>query len=123
MERETFAVQITVHAAAKAGVAATLVGLAGAEDAAQEARLRAWHAWPSLCDPGAVRAWLLAITGNVCRHWESGRFGPHRRRTEPLASGDAQTSATFVTPSIAGPDAPEHAALGCPNPDDQAARV
>jgi DNA-directed RNA polymerase specialized sigma24 family protein len=36
-------------------VAAALVGTADAEDAAQEAILRAWQAWPTLRDTQLVR--------------------------------------------------------------------
>ena len=47
-------------------VAATLVGTADAEDAAQEAILRAWKAWPDLRDVEVVQSWLLQIAVNVC---------------------------------------------------------
>jgi RNA polymerase sigma factor (sigma-70 family) len=38
-----------------------------AEDAVQEASVRAWRRLASLRDPGAVRPWLLAIVANECR--------------------------------------------------------
>jgi RNA polymerase sigma factor (sigma-70 family) len=82
---DAFAAQLSQHIAAVLRVAAALVGVADAEDAAQEAILRGWQAWPTLRDPMSVRPWLLRITVNVCRDWQRGRFGTHRRRTEPLA--------------------------------------
>jgi RNA polymerase sigma-70 factor (ECF subfamily) len=56
-----------------------------AEDAAQEALLRAWRGWPALRDAGAVRTWLLRITVNVCRNWQVGHFGASRRYNASLA--------------------------------------
>ena len=84
MEYESFAASVAPHTATMARVAAALVGMADAEDAAQEALLRAWQGWPSLRDVNAVEAWLLRITVNVCRNWQAGRFGSERRRSEPL---------------------------------------
>jgi len=69
--------------------ASALVGFADAEDAAQEALLRAWHAWPELQELAAVRRWLLRIVYNVCLDWQRGRFGTHRRRTESLTDTTA----------------------------------
>src|SRR6185437_1290840 len=48
MEHENFAALVAPHTAAMARVPAALVGIADAEDAAQEALLRAWRGWPSL---------------------------------------------------------------------------
>lgn len=84
MEHDRFASIVTPHAAAMARVAAALVGIADAEDAAQEALLRAWRHWPSLRDDGAAHTWLLRITINVCHNWQSGHFGTTRRRNESL---------------------------------------
>jgi RNA polymerase sigma-70 factor (ECF subfamily) len=69
-------------------VAAALVGTADAEDAAQEAVLRAWQAWEALREPGALRSWLLRITTHVCQDWQRGRFGTRRARTLPLLDAD-----------------------------------
>ncbi|HEU0026552.1 MAG TPA: sigma-70 family RNA polymerase sigma factor [Ktedonobacterales bacterium] len=66
-------------------IAAALIGSADAEDAAQEAILRAWRAWPGLRDRESARAWLTSITVNVCRDWLRGRFGARLRQTESLA--------------------------------------
>ncbi len=84
MEYERFSSLVAPHTAAMARVAAALVGMADAEDAAQEALLRAWQHWPSLRDAGAAHTWLLRITVNVCRNWQAGRFGTTQRRNESL---------------------------------------
>jgi len=84
MEYERFAALVAPHIGAMARMAAALVGLADAEDAAQEALVRAWNGWASLREEQAVSTWLLRITINVCHNWQSGRFGTHRRLTVPL---------------------------------------
>jgi RNA polymerase sigma-70 factor, ECF subfamily len=81
-----------------ARVATALVGASDAEDAAQEALVRAWNGWPELREPAAARAWLLRITVNVCRNWAEGHFGTHRRATESLDAG-MRTGALSRTPS------------------------
>ena len=103
MEHEQFAALVVSHTAAMARVAAALVGVADAEDAAQEALLRAWQHWPTLREPGATRAWLLRITVNVCRNWQAGRFGTARRLSEPL---DHSTHDTLTTQPL---HEPQHA--------------
>ncbi|HEY8324101.1 MAG: RNA polymerase sigma factor [Ktedonobacterales bacterium] len=67
MEYERFAPLVTPHTELMARVAAALVGASDAEDAAQEALVRAWRAWPGLRDAEATRPWLMQITVNVCR--------------------------------------------------------
>lgn len=84
MDYEHFAPLVMPYTADMGRVAAALVGAADAEDAAQEALLRAWNGWDSLREAGAVRSWLLRITVNVCRNWQAGHFGTQRRRTEAL---------------------------------------
>ncbi|MGZ3666806.1 MAG: RNA polymerase sigma factor, partial [Ktedonobacterales bacterium] len=64
--------------------AVALLGPVDGEDATQEAITRAWQARAALRDHDALRPWLLRITVNVCRQWHRGRFGTHRRLTEPL---------------------------------------
>ncbi|HEU5346924.1 MAG TPA: sigma-70 family RNA polymerase sigma factor [Ktedonobacterales bacterium] len=76
MEYERFAPLVTPNTEVMARVAAALVGASDAEDAAQEALVRAWRAWPSLRDAHATRAWLMQITVNVCRSWLRKR-GPY----------------------------------------------
>jgi RNA polymerase sigma-70 factor (ECF subfamily) len=86
---DAFTAQLPQHVAVVLRVAAALVGTADAEDAAQEAILRGWQAWPTLRDPSSMRPWLLRITVNVCRDWQRGRFGTRRRRTESLSDQPA----------------------------------
>jgi RNA polymerase sigma-70 factor (ECF subfamily) len=81
--------------------------VADAEDAAQEAILRGWQAWPTLRDPTAGRPWLLRITVNVCRDWQRGRLGTHRRRTEPLADDTPIEQLALIKDD---PGASDHAA-------------
>lgn len=78
-------------------VAAALVGPADAEDAVQEAMIRAWQAAPMLQGIAAPRPWLVRITINVCRDWHRGRFGTRRRLTEVLPAGvDSDAFAVFA---------------------------
>lgn len=69
-------------------VAAALVGSADAEDAAQEAMLRAWRSWDDLRDGAAARAWLLRITVNVCHSWRRRRFGAIQASETSLPEDD-----------------------------------
>jgi RNA polymerase sigma-70 factor (ECF subfamily) len=95
------------HAQSILGVAAAIVGLADAEDAGQEAILRAWRAWPTLRDRDAFRGWLLQITVNVCRDWQRGRFGTHRRRSQSL---DEAGAAGSPMPLASDPGGSDHTA-------------
>jgi RNA polymerase sigma-70 factor (ECF subfamily) len=108
MEYERFASLVGPHTDAMARVAGALVGVADAEDAAQEALMRAWRAWPSLREPGAVRTWLLRITTNVCRNWQAGHFGTHRRATQSL--DDATSQELLYRVGVSGPGNSDHAA-------------
>ena len=65
-------------------LAAALIGPAEAEDAVQEASMRAWQAWPTLRNLDAVRPWLLQITLNVCRQWRRGLKGQQLAHMRPL---------------------------------------
>jgi RNA polymerase sigma-70 factor (ECF subfamily) len=78
--------------------AAALVGPADAEDAAQEASLRAWRSWAELRDAEAARSWLLRITVNVCRDWLRGRFGTRVRQTESLDAGETDIAVLDLDP-------------------------
>jgi RNA polymerase sigma-70 factor (ECF subfamily) len=111
MEYERFAALVAPHTGAMARMAAALVGLADAEDAAQEALVRAWNGWASLREEYAVSTWLLRITVNVCRNWQDGRFGTRQRLTAPLASLFDPLSDALVPLGIATPDAFEPAAF------------
>jgi RNA polymerase sigma-70 factor (ECF subfamily) len=100
---------IAQHAEQVLPVAAAIVGIADAEDAAQEAIVRAWQAWPTLRDRDAFSAWLLRITVNVGRSWLRGRFGAHRRFNKSLdeAEVEGDISAALLSDD---PGASNHAA-------------
>jgi RNA polymerase sigma-70 factor (ECF subfamily) len=85
----SFGAIVPSHLPAMLRVAGALVGAADAEDAAQEAILRAWRAWDTLRDVSLARAWLLRITANVCRDWQRGRFGTHRALNLPLLDDES----------------------------------
>jgi RNA polymerase sigma-70 factor (ECF subfamily) len=104
---ENFAALVPMHMTTMLRVAAALVGVADAEDAAQEALVRGWQAWSSLRDRSAMRAWLLRITVNVCRDWQRGRFGTRQRLVGSLNLGsDADPIALLGS----DPGASDHAA-------------
>ena len=71
-------------------IAAALVGISDAEDAAQEALMRAWRAWPSLREADSTRAWLMQITVNVCRTW--------RARSQSQSHGELDHLDTMILP-------------------------
>jgi RNA polymerase sigma-70 factor (ECF subfamily) len=92
-------------------VAAALVGLADAEDAAQEALMRAWQAWETLRDVDAVRPWLLRITVNVCRQWRRGSFGRHATLSSPLPDEDVDVAGMDLLALVSsGPGTSDHMA-------------
>src|SRR5579872_2739753 len=99
-----FVALVPEHMDAIVRVAVALIGTGDAEDAAQEAIMRAWRAWPALRDPNAMRSWLLRITVNVCHDWRRGTFGARQRLTEPL--DDTEEFATIAE----GPGNGDHAA-------------
>jgi RNA polymerase sigma-70 factor (ECF subfamily) len=71
-------------------VAAAFVGFADAEDAAQEALLHAWNAWPKLPASSKIRPWLIRIVINLCHDWQRGRFGTRQRMLSSLSDTDSQ---------------------------------
>jgi RNA polymerase sigma-70 factor (ECF subfamily) len=103
-----FSALLAESAATITRVAAALVGVADSEDAAQEAILRAWRAWPDLRERDAARAWLVSITVNVCRDWLRGRFGARLRLTESLAAENGEPRALAALD--ADPGASDYAA-------------
>lgn len=107
-QRDEFAELARPHMGVMLRTAAALVGVADAEDAAQEALLRGMLASATLRDHTAVRAWLLRITANVCADWRRGRFGSDQRRTLPLDATQAALDATLPPGDDPGGD--EHAA-------------
>ena len=104
---ENFAALVPMHMTTMLRVAAALVGVADAEDAAQEALVRGWQAWSSLRDRSSMRAWLLRITVNVCRDWQRGRFGTRRRLVESLDLGSGVDPSALLG---SDPGASDHAA-------------
>lgn len=84
MDAEQFAALLHAHRHTVLRVAAALVGLADAEDATQEAIVRALRAQHTLREAASLRSWLIRITYNVCHDWLRGRFGLHRLPTQPL---------------------------------------
>jgi len=80
-DAESFAILTPPHTSAMLRVAIALVGAADAEDATQEAIMRAWQAWSGLRNLESIRPWLLRITVNVCRKWRRGGFGTRQRMT------------------------------------------
>ncbi len=107
-ELAQFSALLDESAATITRIAAALVGAADAEDAAQEAVLRAWRAWPALRERESARAWLTSITINVCRDWLRGRFGASRRLTESLEEEGGESRALARLDS--DPGASDHAA-------------
>jgi len=85
----SFAAIVPLHASTMVRVAAALVGPAEAEDAVQEASMRAWQAWSTLRNVDAVRPWLLQITVNVCWGWRRGLKGQQRAHWQPLPDDSA----------------------------------
>jgi RNA polymerase sigma-70 factor, ECF subfamily len=83
-DSDQFVALIPLHMGAMLRLAGALVGIVDAEDAAQEAVLRGWQAWPALRDRASARTWLLSITVNLCKDWHRGRYGTRQRLDEPL---------------------------------------
>jgi RNA polymerase sigma-70 factor, ECF subfamily len=103
-EPAEFVALVPRHTDAMLRVAAALVGLADAEDAAQEAAVRAWQAWDGLRDSHSLRPWLLRITVNVCRQWHRGGFGRRARLVETLPEDSSELLAALD----ADPGASDH---------------
>lgn len=61
-----------------------------AEDAVQEALLRAWRSYDSFEGRAALRSWLYRITTNVCLDMLNGK----ERRARPMDMGPAQSADT-----------------------------
>lgn len=83
-DTKSFAAIVPLYAAAMLRVAAALIGPGEAEDAVQEASMRAWQSWSTLRNVDAVRPWLLQITVNVCRQWRRGLKGQQQAHMQPL---------------------------------------
>jgi RNA polymerase sigma-70 factor, ECF subfamily len=100
-----FMAYVTPHLPTVVRVTAALVGAADAEDAAQEAVVRAWQAVDSLRQVEALRPWLLRIAVNVCRDWRRGRFGTARRLNAAL---DDMTEDESLAVIAADPGTSDH---------------
>ncbi len=71
-------------------LAASMLGSkADAEDAVQEATIKAWRNLQQLKDGGVVRSWFLSIVANQCRSVRRGRWWSVVKLAEPrrTASG------------------------------------
>lgn len=87
-----------------------------AEDAVQEALVRAWRSYDRFEGRSSLRSWLYRITTNVCLDM----LGSAERRARPMEFGPAQTAteadlgpvlseATWVQPVPDGNVLPDHA--------------
>ena len=72
---------------------------AEAEDAAQEAFVKAWHALPRFRAGEPLRPWLLAIVANEARNRR--RSGGRREHLALRAAGEARPSGTGPSPEAA----------------------
>ena len=67
-----------------------------AEDAVQEAMLRAWRSYEGFEGRAALRSWLYRITTNVCLDMLNGR----ERRARPMDLGPAQSADSALGPPL-----------------------
>jgi RNA polymerase sigma-70 factor (ECF subfamily) len=65
---------------------------ADAQDAVQEASVRAWRGWPALREKGSFHAWFSQIVVNVCRTKLRQRS---RRRTTDIDEVDVEAADPF----------------------------
>jgi RNA polymerase sigma-70 factor, ECF subfamily len=103
MDERQFVAAITPFLRDMTYVALALLGPADADDAAQEALLRAWRAAPGLRDTAALRPWLLRITANVCYDIRRKRSHAWARLTA-LPADDAAINDGAVVERILGED-------------------
>lgn len=132
-DTEAFGELVTLHQAAAFRVAWLLTGsTADAEDAAQEAFVKAYLALRSFRDGSAFRPWLLAITGNEARNRvraRGRREGLFRRLRDGLGAGpDGGAGTAGSTGRIArdlggDPLAGERAPAGWVTPSPEAAVI
>lgn len=71
-----------------------------AEDATQEAVLRAWQKRPQLRDAAKARAWFFAIVVNQCRNMRRSRWFSVLRTGEPLTASSGQRISTTADEAI-----------------------
>jgi RNA polymerase sigma-70 factor (ECF subfamily) len=96
-------------------LAASMVGAADAEDAVQEATIKAWRNIDRLQDESALRSWFLTIVANQCRSMRRGRWWSLVRVADPeraeAGPEDAAISRTDLARALAGLDAADRTAL------------
>jgi RNA polymerase sigma factor (sigma-70 family) len=104
-ESERFVLLTSPHLLAMRRAATALLGEHDAEDAAQEAIVRAWQSWSMLRDDRAVRSWLLRITINVCREW----YRLHYRKLMRQTSSLTEQADELPVPLTLPPGSTDHA--------------
>jgi RNA polymerase sigma-70 factor (ECF subfamily) len=68
-----------------------------AEDATQEAMVRAWRRADTLAEPGALKSWLFRIATNVCLD----QIDSRKRRARPIDLAESGTADTPVGAPLA----------------------
>jgi RNA polymerase sigma-70 factor, ECF subfamily len=96
MDDATYARQVTAHLPVMLRAAGVLVGKSLAEDAVQEALVRAWQSWPSLRDTEHIRGWLLRIVVNLCLDWRKGHIGTVQKMQVALTPENDEMPALFA---------------------------
>jgi RNA polymerase sigma-70 factor, ECF subfamily len=81
-----------------------------AQDAVQDALIKAWQRWPSLRDPDSFGPWFDRIVVNVCRD----RMRRHRtlRMVELDTAGEVESADTFASMQVGDEVAGAVARLG-----------
>jgi RNA polymerase sigma factor (sigma-70 family) len=78
-----------------------------AEDAVQEAFLRAWRALPRFRGDASFRTWLTGIAINVCRNRLAGAAARRRRATVSLVRRDAASGEEGIVEPVDPAPGPE----------------
>ena len=107
-DRRSFAAVAPLYASAMLRVAAALIGPEEAEDAVQEASMRAWQSWSTLRNLESARPWLLHITLNVCRQWWRGVKGQQQAHLRPLPEDSDTEYGHLLARLDAGPGTSHH---------------
>jgi RNA polymerase sigma-70 factor (ECF subfamily) len=102
MDDSRFGAVVSPHIKNMVYLAIAMLGQADAEDAVQEALVRAWQAQSRLREGDTVRAWLLTITANVCRDLLRGRHGTRARLTTTFPD-QSEESPNLVASSESDP--------------------
>ena len=95
--------------------ASILGGETDAEDAVQEATIKAWRNMHRLQDESALRSWFLTIVANQCRSMRRGRWWSVIRVADPERAEpgpeDAAVSRSDLARALAALDAGDRTAL------------